>query len=481
MSADLHQTALAQVRDGDMQAALESFEACLKDCPDNGFVWNDAAVVLYVQGRVEDAVRYFRRAVELDRRPRRAAFNLVQAYAASGRAAQAMPWIETLARDGLLDAALVGRIAESFIAQKQLSSAMDALHRGRQRLSDTAALDTQIDALRSKRAKIAFFVGGDGPTFLNAIIDYTRRRYPVRLFDGKTTEDLHQLMRWSDISWFEWCTTLAVAASKMPKVCRTIVRLHRYEAYETYPMQINWGRIDTLITVGNSFVLKALNARAGDVSARTSIVRIPNGVDLDAIPFTPRRAGKNLAFVGNLRMVKNPMLLLACMAALKAVDGDYRLFIAGRMEDLLLKQYFEHAIQTMGLGNNIICDGYQRDITGWLADKQYIISTSVIESQGMGILEAMACGIKPVIHHFPGAEEIFGSQHLFTTPDDFCRLVRKPDYNSEDYRTFVERRYPLSQQLLRIDELFSIFEKNPFQEQSAAGSENAARLTALAV
>ncbi|GAI75341.1 unnamed protein product, partial [marine sediment metagenome] len=39
----------------------------------------------------------------------------------------------------------------------------------------------------------------------------TERRFEVRVFEGQTEEELYELMRWSDISWFEWCTNLAVA------------------------------------------------------------------------------------------------------------------------------------------------------------------------------------------------------------------------------------------------------------------------------
>lgn len=480
-TTDLHQEALTRARAGDTQAALDHFAAYLERHPDNGHAWNDAGSVLYAQGRIDEAVRYFRRAAELTHRPPKAFGNLAMAYVATGQPHRAVQWTETLHREGLLDATLIRQCAQAFCAQNDLASAMDVLCRGRDNLPDAADLDRQIETLRDKRAKIAFFVGGDGDTFLKDIIAYTRRRYPVRLFDGKTTADVHELMRWSDISWFEWATNLAAEASKMPKVCRTIVRLHRYEAYECYPSQIRWDAVDTLITVGNSYVVKAMNSRVGDIAAKTSVVRIPNGVDLEAIPFTPRQAGKNLAFVGNLRMVKNPMLLLYCMAALKAVDPEYRLFIAGRMEDPLLGQYVEHTIRTLGLKEHIIDDGFQSDIPGWLADKHIIVSTSVIESQGMGILEAMACGLKPAIHHFPGADETFGTQWLFSTPDDFCRQICRTDYDSESYRAFVERRYALSQQLLHINELLVTFEKNPWTPQLSVGAKRLSRLSALAV
>ena len=476
MQTDLHQAALAAARAGRPEAALEHFDAYLKERPDNGFVWNDAGVVLYSQGRFEAALPYFRRAVALDNRPPRAFRNLAQTYLSLGQPWRAMQVYETLRREGLLDAGLIRRIADAFSAQGDAASAMDVLQRGRGHLPEAAELEAPIESLRDRRAKIAFFWGGDGPTFLNDILDYARQRYTVRTFAGKTAQDMHALMRWSDISWFEWCTDLVVMASKMPKVCRTIVRLHRFESYQHWPASIDWSRIDLLMTVGNRFIRQALERQVPDIQSRTALVTIPNGVDLGKFAFRPRQPGKKIVFLGHLRMIKNPGLALQCLKALTAIDPGYTLHFAGWWQDYALEQYLRHMVQTLGLDGAVHFDGYQSDVQGYLDDKQYIVSTSLTESQGMGLLEAMACGIKPVIHHFPGAEEIFGRRYLFATPADFCRLICEPSYDSASYRAFVERRYPLSQQLLQINELFAMFERSPWSEASSAPGAGLCRL-----
>ena len=129
----------------------------------------------------------------------------------------------------------------------------------------------------------------------------------------------------------------------------------------------------------------------------------------------------------------------------------------------------------------IVYDGFQDEIPRWLADKQYLVSTSVIEGCPMGILEAMATGVKPIIAHFPGAEALFDRDYLFTTPEEFCRRIVEPQYDSQRYRDFVERRYPLSAQLLRINELFAMFEKNPWTEKTSQQTAEFSGLTALTV
>jgi len=476
-----YQHALELAQAGQPDAALAELDAFLKERPDVGRAWNDAGRILLAMRQYDRALRYFLRAVELEGRPEGLYRNLCQSYAASGRPSQAMRWFETMRRESQLDAAIVRHIADSFIQQGDAASAIETLCRGRDALPSASELDAYIESVRARRANIAFFVGGDGGTFLNDILPYLRRRYNVRVFDGKTAEDIATLMRWCDIAWFEWATNLAQIGTHLPKCCRILIRLHRYEAYEPWPSQIRWENVDTLITVGNTSVIKALNAQVGDIHKKTSVVRIPNGVNLEAVPFTERRAGKNLAFVGNLRIVKNPLLLLHCMAALKQRNPQYRVFIAGAVQDILMQQTLEHSIAALGLENHVIYDGYQKDIYRWLADKHYVVSTSFIESQGMGILEAMAAGLKPVIFNFPGAAEIYPTPYLFHTPQEFCDRILEPQYDSESYRQFVEVRYPLSRQLTQINELLAAYEKPPKPEPSAGGAVRLSGLSLSAV
>ncbi len=478
---DLYQQALNEARTSRTAAALEHLDAYLNERPHHGAAWNDAGAVLYAEGRFDEAIQYFRRAIETDTCPVQVYRNLAKAYVAAGQPWQAMRWFDTLCSEGLLDEGLVQHIADGFIAADEPASAMDVLHRGRRALPEACTLDAQIAAFRAKRAKIAFFIGGDGANFLNDIIEFTRRRYEVRIFEGGSEKQLMELMQWSDISWFEWCTNLAQIGTSLPKVCRTIIRLHRYEAYDPWPAQINWDHVDVLVTVGNEWVLKAAEHWVKDIRSRVPIVCIPNGVNPETHPYTPRRPGRNIAFIGALRMVKNPMLLFQCMAALKQRDSRYRLFIAGQVKELLMQHVYEHTRLAMGLEDVIVYDGFQDDIPRWLADKQYLVSTSVIEGCPMGILEAMAAGVKPVIFNFPGAEELFGPDYLFTTPEEFCRRICEPHYDSQSYRAFVERRYPLSAQLLRINELFAMFEKNPRAGTSAQHTAKCSGLAALTV
>ena len=81
----------------------------------------------------------------------------------------------------------------------------------------------------------------------------------------------------------------------------------------------------------------------------------------------------------------------------------------------------------------------------------------------MATLEAMAAGLKPLVHNFPGADGIYPEEVLFNTAEDFCRIVRSPEYSPGRYRAFVEQRYSLRAQLEQIGRLLADLERNPLR------------------
>jgi glycosyltransferase involved in cell wall biosynthesis len=205
------------------------------------------------------------------------------------------------------------------------------------------------------------------------------------------------------------------------------------------------------------------------------MVTIPNGVDVDGIKFVERQRGKNLACVGYINMRKNSMFLLQCMHRLHYHDPGYKLFFAGIFQDAMLEQYLKHMIKKLGLCDSVFFDGWQSDIFGWLEDKHYVVSASIAESQGMGIMEGIAAGLKPVIHNFAGASEIYPQEFLFNTIEQFCEEIQWGSYEPERYRRFIEQNYPQKQQSKRVNEVIVKLERqietNIFQSDDMARGE----------
>lgn len=450
-----YEAAVDFVQQGKHQEAFVAIERYLQTAPTDVEALNDAGAICHCIGKTHEAIKYLSRAHQLEPHNKQVLLNLQEAYIAAQMPDKIEELFDQAQEFKLLNPQLLNRTADLFVQQGNITGAVEVLLRSLNIWPNQEILEHMLTVLKSKRPKIAFFCGADGPTFLNPIIDFLKERFEIRVFQGQNQQQLYELMEWSDISWFEWCTELAQMGTTWQKVCKVVVRLHRYEAYTDWPQKINWHNVDVLITVGNSVVKNFLVAMIPQIVNLTSIVTIPNGVDIDRISFTNKERGKKIAFIGNGRSVKNMPLILQCMQKLRYMDSEYKLYIAGIFQDPVLEQYIRHMTHILGLEGSVICDGWRDDISSWLNDKHYIVSSSLIESQGMGILEGMAAGLKPIIHYFPGADEIYPQEFLFNIAEDFCEQVLSDNYEPLRYRQFVEQRYSRKQQLKDINHLLS--------------------------
>ena len=459
MHSEDHHEALKLAETGNYQQAMDCINRHLQTSPDDAEALNDAGAILHCLGRSAEAIEHLVRAKTIRPDSAEIIWNLAEAYLAAGRADQAVQLFDRMEQQKILNPDLLNRTANVLLNQNDKAGGVEILLRSLEMSPNQEILNKMIEVIQTQRPKVAFICGLKGDTkFLNDIYEYTRYRYLAQMPEIADLDQLHEVMKTSDISWFEWCTDLVVQASRLPKVCRNIVRLHRFEAYNNWPGQVRWENIDTLVLVGNSFVREALLAQVPDIEKRTHVVTIANGVNLDRFQFVDRQPGKNLACVGYLNMRKNPMFLLQCMQKLHYVDREYKLFFAGVFQDAMLEQYIRHMVQVLELQDVVFFDGWQEDINAWLRDKHYIVSASIGEGHPMGLLEAMACGLKPVIHNFPGAVENFPAEFLFDFSEQFCEQICSGPYQSQRYRRFVEENYSLKTQLGRINNIFTKLE-----------------------
>lgn len=308
--------------------------------------------------------------------------------------------------------------------------------------------------VNKKRNKIVFFHKSGMDSFLGDIIKNLSLTYEVKKVEVTNYNQIDAEMKWADICWFEWCDELIAYGSKhrLANTKKIICRLHRYEALTDYPKQVNWFNVDRLIIVTDHLKM-LLSAQIPDIENQTRIVTVNNGVNVDRYKFKRRNPGYNLAYVGYLHARKNPVLLLQIMSKLVSINSKYKLFIAGVFQDSLQEMYFNYQIKAMNLEKNIVFEGWQKDIPKWLEDKNYIISTSIHESFGYGIAEAMCRGIKPIIHRFLYSEEIWDENYIFNTINEAIDMISSEDYSSEEYRDFIKSKYSLESQMEKTLEL----------------------------
>jgi 2-polyprenyl-3-methyl-5-hydroxy-6-metoxy-1,4-benzoquinol methylase len=127
-------------------------------------------------------------------------------------------------------------------------------------------------------------------------------------------------------------------------------------------------------------------------------------------------------------------------------------------------RYLDHLVGVMDLGNSISFYGRIPDIDEWYRDKGVLISTTLYESFGMNIGEAMASGCWPVVHHYPGAEKTWPADCLFATVDQAVARIQQAQHNQ--YRSFVVDRYSLQCQERAVRNLLGELMHNDFDPRS---------------
>ena len=470
-ATELYEKGLKLAEKNDFAGALQYVQEYLTHCPHDGAALNDAGMILSALGRHNDGLEHLRRALQLTG-DTRCLWNLAEVYLAAGQPAAATELFGQLHKEGLLTPDFANRTAEALLGQGDVGGAVECLLASQAAWGEAGMLEPVLTSLRHLRPRVAFFCDTNQDTFIKDIQNSVGQRFETHICTNYTYEGIADLMDWCDIAFFEWCTQQVVTATAYPKKCKIVVRLHRYEAYRPWVEQVQWDKVDALVTVGNKYVYNHLLSRVPDLESRTRSVIIPNGADLERFAFIDRPRGKNLACVARLNLHKNQMYLLHCFNRLHQIDPEYKLYFAGVFQDDVLKQYLEHMIAELGLQDAVFFDGWQDDVSGWLADKHYLVTSSMIENHPVNVLEGMACGLKPVIHAYPGSDSLFPKEYLWRTPEEFCDSILKGSYEPAAYREYVAGHYSLTQQLMSVNGLLCGFErqitpKSKLQAQAA--------------
>jgi glycosyltransferase involved in cell wall biosynthesis len=295
------------------------------------------------------------------------------------------------------------------------------------------------------RLLLADRVKGRDDTFLVPLIPALEQQYDVRFISTAPGPALAEAIAWADIVWLEWCWDHAVWATTSDCLTgkRCVIRLHSIEALQTgFPAQVDWSKVDRLITVGED-ITDILLSNNPAIAEHVQPTIIPNGIDLDR--FAPGAGDRHrIAWVGHLEPKKNPMLLLQIAYALHRADPRYVFHVAGAFTDLRTARYVRRLMDSLGLAGVVRFEGSIADMPTWYADKGVLLSTSMYESFGLNVGEAMAVGAFPVVHDFPGADRLWPEECLFASIDHAVALIRSSRPGL--YREWVGDRYGLARQ-----------------------------------
>lgn len=148
----------------------------------------------------------------------------------------------------------------------------------------------------------------------------------------------------------------------------------------------------------------------------SAIQVLPNGVDLNkfnrtsvALYRAPLRAQHGIdnddfvvLFVGYYHLRKGLQFLVRALTELE--DKRIKVLVVG--EDTSAKAMIEHIIDEHGLRNRVVFAGSQKDVHRYFSVGDVLALPSLYEPFGNVVLEAMACGLPPIISAHTGASDI---------------------------------------------------------------------------
>jgi len=308
-----------------------------------------------------------------------------------------------------------------------------------------------------KKPRIVITAAANNFHFIKDLCPAFSEDYDIKMICGPYGEEIRN----ADLVWMEWADgiNLVLLESDL-KFKKVILRLHRYEVFGQRVLNDisrlsheARHKINKLVFVSK----KVKEIATMHFPWMCESVVIPNLIDTDKFPFTDRQKGYNILMLGRMSYVKNLPLALTMFHELIKLDSNYKLHVVGEISDPELKHYVYNFLDKTGIHTNTYFYGRMDNdkLPEFMKDMHYICCSSLFESQGIGILEAMCCGLKPVIFDFPGAENIFPDKWRWIDRTGFIQNILSPDYYPIEYNSFVLDRFSIKNKIHLYENLIA--------------------------
>jgi len=240
----------------------------------------------------------------------------------------------------------------------------------------------------------------------------------------------------ADIIWCEWANENAINVANYKTDARKFLRLHAYEAYSPYLFHIKWDKFEKVIFIAEH-IKNRVEAVAGKIP---NAVVIPVGIDVNK--YTLRNNYNNkIACAGQISRKKGAGELMLLAKSLP----EYEFHLAGKYIEDDVADYFNFRKP-----DNLFIHPFSYNLNEWLKDYTFFLNTSIREGNPITMLEAMACGLKPLVRDWVGSE-IYG-EYVYKDIEELKKLL-KGSYEPEEYRAFVEENYDFENTYKEIEKL----------------------------
>ena len=263
----------------------------------------------------------------------------------------------------------------------------------------------------------------DQDSFLAELNHTLSSFYTVQMCVSSDLATHLQAIERSDAVWIEWGNELAVAltrhAAELLRTKRVYLRIHSYEVLDDLCFGIDFSPVTDLIFVANH--IRELFLARQERPKLTRIHTLPNCINVSGFASSePPEKREGIAILATLNFKKDPMVALHAYASYVHAGGHEKLYVAGGFQQIRYEIGFRNFLLKNNLMERVSLVGWIDNVSQWLATKRFILCSSLQEGHPVGLLEAMAAGVHPLIYSWYGAERIYPPQFLWTSMQEFC-------------------------------------------------------------
>jgi len=457
MSLELLEKAEQAYKEGQLQPAYELLAEFLGQEPDNPRALMDKAVVCHGLGRADEAVLTFEALLKIDEANLEARRSLAVALASLKRWPEAETHLAFILDRRPEDHALWSYLARVVKAQGRGPEALGHMERAvglAPRYAEYIDLRAEMAGLPKpgevkKKSRLVLCCPPDMDSFIHEILKGLEPYMRTQAVISAQPVEHMEAIKGANVVWLEWGNQLAEFISKQHAFLagkQVIVRIHSYEVIERLADNIDFTHITDVVFVSH-LIRDIFLARKPEVAGQCRVHVIHNSIDIGRFAFVPRGdSRRHIAFLGYISHKKDPMVLVQAFAFLHRRHPETRLHMAGAYQDPRYEICLPHFLMEAGLTEAVTFYGHINNADEWLKDKDFIFCSSPLESQGVGLLEAMSRGCRPLIRNFPGARDIYPANQLWTTFDDLEELfINGP--SPEEVSAFVADHYSRNREL----------------------------------
>jgi glycosyltransferase involved in cell wall biosynthesis len=280
---------------------------------------------------------------------------------------------------------------------------------------------------------------------------------------------------WADVIWFDTADNNIASATNPGQAIlsddanyvpwdmhdmdltgkKVIVRPIDIEIWQGHQHAAIWDIVDDLIFIAPHIQKVADISGFPGLKEATNIHTIPCGVDLNRWTFKERGPGFDIAVVSEKWSSKGTHEILQVALKLKTIDPRYKIHWLGQRSDSTWEYaYFDEFVEHHELNiefTNILLD--DDTVDNFLEGKNYLLHGSIKEGFSYATAEAMAKGIKPVLHRFYGADDLWPGL-TWDRIDQAVDMITGGDYDSASYRQYlIDHGYTIESMMAKIDKI----------------------------